>query len=212
MRHPRGLARRHGVSDIQFSEFRPQTRAFPCDSPFELARDRFEGRADGTHAWPAPSHSDAASTAALVSIPPIRIGLLLFPYTTNHPQPTPASSGSKASCRNARARATSLAGRGTLGQVEESGSASDQARGRGKLGPRQMALKGVASARRNKRAKRGKASVRAARKKKKRLSMTGSLAKGFHEGSRSEYLAQFVFSSFGTAIPVPHQAPGPWVS
>src|SRR5262245_59242272 len=53
MRHPRGLARRHGVSDIQFSEFRPQTRAFPCDSPFELARDRFEGRADGTHAWPA---------------------------------------------------------------------------------------------------------------------------------------------------------------
>jgi hypothetical protein len=26
-----------------------------------------------------------------------------------------------------------------------------------------------------------------------------------HEGSRSEYLAQFVFSSFGTAIPVPHQ-------
>src|SRR5262249_56771036 len=28
MRHPRGLARRHGVSDIQFSEFRPQTRAF----------------------------------------------------------------------------------------------------------------------------------------------------------------------------------------
>jgi hypothetical protein len=27
MRHPRGLARRHGVFDIQFSEFRPQTRA-----------------------------------------------------------------------------------------------------------------------------------------------------------------------------------------
>jgi hypothetical protein len=35
--------------------------------------------------------------------------------------------------------------------------------------------------------------------------MVGSLARGFHEGSRSEYLAQFVFSSFGTAIPVPHQ-------
>src|SRR5262249_29049753 len=50
-------------------------------------------------------------------------------------------------------------------------------------------------------AKRGKAGVRAARKKKR----TGSLARGFHEGSRSEYLAQFVFSSFGTAIPVPHQ-------
>src|SRR5215470_7086274 len=33
----------------------------------------------------------------------------------------------------------------------------------------------------------------------------GSLAINLHEGSRSEYLAQFVFSSFGTAIPVPHQ-------
>ena len=46
-------------------------------------------------------------------------------------------------------------------------------------------------------AKRGKASVRAARKKKR----TGSLARGFHEGSRSEYLAQFVFSSFGRRYP-----------
>src|SRR5262249_21157630 len=27
----------------------------------------------------------------------------------------------------------------------------------------------------------------------------------FHEGSSSEYLAQYVFSSFGTAVPVPHQ-------
>jgi hypothetical protein len=34
--------------------------------------------------------------------------------------------------------------------------------------------------------------------------MVGSIA-NLHEGSRSEYLAQFVFSSFGTAIPVPHQ-------
>jgi hypothetical protein len=33
----------------------------------------------------------------------------------------------------------------------------------------------------------------------------GSLAANPHEGSRSEYLAQYVFSSFGTAIPVPHQ-------
>src|SRR6266566_3571968 len=33
----------------------------------------------------------------------------------------------------------------------------------------------------------------------------GSLTFNFHEGSRSEYLAQYVFSSFGTAIPVPHQ-------
>lgn len=36
-------------------------------------------------------------------------------------------------------------------------------------------------------------------------SMAGSIAANFHEGSRSEYLAQFVFSSFGTSIPVPHQ-------
>jgi hypothetical protein len=35
--------------------------------------------------------------------------------------------------------------------------------------------------------------------------MPGSVAANLHEGSRSEYLAQFVFSSFGTAIPVPHQ-------
>jgi hypothetical protein len=35
--------------------------------------------------------------------------------------------------------------------------------------------------------------------------MTGSIAANLHEGSRSEYLAQFVFSSFGTAVPVPHQ-------
>jgi hypothetical protein len=57
---------------------------------------------------------------------------------------------------------------------------------------------------RKKSAKRGK-DVKPARKKKGRFSMTGSLAIGWHEGSRSEYLAQFVFSSFGTAIPVPHQ-------
>lgn len=41
--------------------------------------------------------------------------------------------------------------------------------------------------------------------RKNRGSMAGSVAHGFHEGSRSEYLAQFVFSSFGTSIPVPHQ-------
>ncbi|MFZ2081241.1 MAG: hypothetical protein WAV38_32260 [Xanthobacteraceae bacterium] len=34
--------------------------------------------------------------------------------------------------------------------------------------------------------------------------MVGSIAPNLHEGSRSEYLAQYVFSSFGTAIPVPH--------
>jgi hypothetical protein len=39
----------------------------------------------------------------------------------------------------------------------------------------------------------------------KPVSMPGSIAANLHEGSRSEYLAQFVFSSFGTSIPVPHQ-------
>src|SRR5688500_9757927 len=33
----------------------------------------------------------------------------------------------------------------------------------------------------------------------------GSIAANFHEGSRSEYLAQYVFASFGTSVPVPHQ-------
>lgn len=33
---------------------------------------------------------------------------------------------------------------------------------------------------------------------------TGSVTANFHEGSRSEYLAQYVFASFGTAIAVPH--------
>jgi hypothetical protein len=35
--------------------------------------------------------------------------------------------------------------------------------------------------------------------------VTGAIAAGFHEGSRSEYLAQYVFSKFGTSVPVPHQ-------
>ena len=37
------------------------------------------------------------------------------------------------------------------------------------------------------------------------MSQTGSIAPNFHEGRRSEYLAQYVFSSFGTAVAVPHQ-------
>ena len=32
---------------------------------------------------------------------------------------------------------------------------------------------------------------------------TGSVAKNFQQGARSEYLAQYVFSAFGTAVPVP---------
>lgn len=35
--------------------------------------------------------------------------------------------------------------------------------------------------------------------------MIGSIAANLHEGSRSEYLAQYVLSSIGTSIPVPHQ-------
>jgi hypothetical protein len=34
---------------------------------------------------------------------------------------------------------------------------------------------------------------------------TGSIAANFHEGSRSEYLAQFVLAGMGTAVAVPHQ-------
>jgi hypothetical protein len=35
--------------------------------------------------------------------------------------------------------------------------------------------------------------------------MVGAIATNLHEGSRSEYLAQYVFASFGTAVSVPHQ-------
>src|SRR6266705_3268538 len=35
--------------------------------------------------------------------------------------------------------------------------------------------------------------------------MAGSIPINFHEGSRAEYLAQYLFSGFGTSIPVPHQ-------
>lgn len=37
------------------------------------------------------------------------------------------------------------------------------------------------------------------------MNQSGSIAANFHEGSRSEYLAQYLFSSFGTSVPVPHQ-------
>lgn len=36
------------------------------------------------------------------------------------------------------------------------------------------------------------------------ICMPGAIAKNAQEGTRSEYLAQYVLSSFGTAIPVPH--------
>jgi len=35
--------------------------------------------------------------------------------------------------------------------------------------------------------------------------MTGAVAANFHEGSRSEYLAQYVFASVGTVAPILHQ-------
>jgi len=34
--------------------------------------------------------------------------------------------------------------------------------------------------------------------------VVGAIATGLHEGSRSEYLAQYVLSMFGTSVPVPH--------
>jgi hypothetical protein len=42
-------------------------------------------------------------------------------------------------------------------------------------------------------------------KKRSRGPSIGSIAPNLHEGSRSEYLAQYIFSAFGTAVPVPHQ-------
>ena len=35
--------------------------------------------------------------------------------------------------------------------------------------------------------------------------MPGAIAPNLHEGSRAEYLAQYFFASFGTAISIPHQ-------
>jgi hypothetical protein len=35
--------------------------------------------------------------------------------------------------------------------------------------------------------------------------MAGAIAHGLHEGSRSEYLAQYAFASWGTAVAIPHQ-------
>ena len=37
------------------------------------------------------------------------------------------------------------------------------------------------------------------------MTNVGAIATNFHEGSRSEYLAQYAFASFGTAVAVPHQ-------
>ncbi len=37
------------------------------------------------------------------------------------------------------------------------------------------------------------------------MTNVGALAANFHEGSRSEYLAQYLLASFGTAVAVPHQ-------
>jgi hypothetical protein len=41
--------------------------------------------------------------------------------------------------------------------------------------------------------------------RKRKVSSVGALAANLHEGTRSEYLAQYIFASFGTAISVPHQ-------
>ncbi len=43
-----------------------------------------------------------------------------------------------------------------------------------------------------------------AKSKKHQAAQTGSQSANFHEGTRSEYLAHYVFSSFGTSVPVPH--------
>lgn len=42
-------------------------------------------------------------------------------------------------------------------------------------------------------------------KNSKRKKTTGSIARNFHQGSRSEYLAQYFFTAFGTSVPTPRQ-------
>ena len=37
------------------------------------------------------------------------------------------------------------------------------------------------------------------------MANVGALAANLHEGTRSEYLVQYGFAAFGTAISVPHQ-------
>lgn len=39
----------------------------------------------------------------------------------------------------------------------------------------------------------------------RKVRATGSTSENFHGGARSEYLAQYVFSSFGTSVPIPRQ-------
>lgn len=43
-----------------------------------------------------------------------------------------------------------------------------------------------------------------AKSKKPQAAQSGSQSGNFHEGTRSEYLSHYVFSSFGTSVPVPH--------
>ena len=42
-------------------------------------------------------------------------------------------------------------------------------------------------------------------KKEKQAAMVGCTSANFHEASRSEYLAHYIFSSMGTSVPVPRQ-------
>src|SRR4051812_610807 len=44
-----------------------------------------------------------------------------------------------------------------------------------------------------------------AEEKEKKPAMVGCTSANFHEASRSEYLAHYIFSSFGTSVPVPRQ-------
>ena len=100
MRHPRGFARHHGVSDIQFSEFRPQTRAFPCDSPFELARDRkvevMLGRLARIGARRAPKCASSQLTATLL------ISTLLWTSSAAHDGGDAGAARSAQQCKHTR--------------------------------------------------------------------------------------------------------------
>ena len=69
---------------------------------------------------------------------------------------------------------------------------------------KKKASKSVKSAKKAGKPKSGKTAKKAKSEAKKKP-LTGATAANFHEAGRSEYLAHYVFSSFGTSVPVPRQ-------
>lgn len=69
---------------------------------------------------------------------------------------------------------------------------------------KKKASKSVKSAKKAGKPKSGKTSKKTKSEAKKKP-LTGATAANFHEAGRSEYLAHYVFSSFGTSVPIPRQ-------